>query len=498
VSGTTYAIRFATLESGIFGGTDPLYGEIVKAPTGADSTYTVMFDKGQTDALTFTETDNATGEIVNRKTLVVGPYTVDQAGVNVTFDGTTGLHEITGNLSNINVATPVVGVFFRDGNTWYNAYNVAGAGVSRTYDMKLPPNRTCLVRVLSDTAVIDPESPAVEGQEFSVVTGAADNATATTVNLAYDMVTMTGSFSNYGASSAVALFLRYGNLITQTFALPAVGYTLRVPTNQATQIAVAGFTAGLVLERGLEQAYGPFAGSGVQDFDLVAASPLLLDVTTNIPANIANHNATAMLTAVDANDASIEPPFMAPGTVNASDITYPIRRFERQNMNFLFMVRDAENSPSGEQTFFLRGNITDPTNQLGTTLNLTLLETPGITSPGANSPAQIPFTWTHDSALDGQGFTMIDIKNSATQKSVWSVIVEGSVDSVTLPALPGSLSANELQSTTQYEWDAAALTVTNLDFNNFQIGMFDDLDLVVKGGRDVRMASTDTQTVTIN
>jgi hypothetical protein len=276
-----------------------------------------------------------------------------------------------------------------------------------------------------------------------------------------------------------------------------MGYSVRLPRDHAAQIAVMGVTAALVMERGLEQAFGPYSGNGILDFDLVSGTPLLLDVTTNIPANIANHNPMAILSSVDANDETIQPPFAAQGTVNASDITYPIRRFERQNMNFIFMVQDAENT-GDEQTFFIRGNITDPTNQLGTTETVTLIETPGMTSPGANSPAQVTFSWTHDSAIDGQGFTMIDIKDATTQKTVWSVIVEASIDTVVLPALPGSLSANELQSTQQYTWDAAALTVTNLDFNNFQIGMFDDLGLVVKAGRDVRMATTDSQTVTIN
>ncbi|MHC4779259.1 MAG: hypothetical protein ACYTFG_11850 [Planctomycetota bacterium] len=502
-SGTTYGISFATLEPGIFGSTDPLYGEIIKLPTGGDSTYTLMLDKGQTDTVTFTETDNSTGEIVNRKTLAVGPYAVDQTGVNVTFDGTTGLHEITGNLSNINVLTSTVGVYYKDGNTWYSAYNVSGSGVSRTYTMKLPPNQTCLVRLLADSGIIDPDSPTSEGQEFSVVTGPADNSTATTVNLAYDMVTMTGSFTNYGTSALMIQYLRYGNLTTVNYSLPAVGYTLRMPTNLAAQIAVVGVSGtipNLVVQRALEQSYGPFSGSGVQDFDLAAASPLLLDVTTNIPANMSSHNPTSMLAATDANDDVVQPAFAASGTVNATDITYPIRRFERQNMNFIFMVSDSENSPSDAQTFFIKGNVTDPTTQLGTTENVTLLDVPGITSPtnGGNSPAQVNFAWSHDTTLDNQGFTMIEITNTTTQKRVWNVIVEAGIDSVTLPSLPGSLSGNELQTGTTYEWTAAALTVTNLDFDSFQIGMFQDLGVVVKGGRDVRLGGSDTMTFTIN
>ncbi|MHC4601406.1 MAG: hypothetical protein ACYS47_20615, partial [Planctomycetota bacterium] len=274
-SGTVFAITFQALESRLFDTPKPLYGEIVKQPTGADPTYTVMFDKGQTDTLTFTEADGTTGEIVNRKTLVVGPYTTDQAGVNVIFTGTTGLHEITGTISDVNTATQTVGAYFKDGNIWYSSFNVSGAGASRTYSMKLPPNRTCRIRVLADVGLtIDPAAPTTEGREFDVTTGAADNATVPTVDLDLDMVTRTGSFSNYGASTGVAMFLRYGNLATVTGAPAAVGYQLRLPRNRGAQIAVVGVTAALVMERGIEQAFGPFSGSGVQDFDLVAGSPL--------------------------------------------------------------------------------------------------------------------------------------------------------------------------------------------------------------------------------
>jgi hypothetical protein len=501
-SGTTYNVEFATLEDSPLAGAtpDPEYGEVITYPTGGNPAYEVEIDKGQTDTLTFTETDNSTGRIINRKTLVIGPYTADQTGVNVTFDNTTGLHEITGTISNLN--TNIMGatftVAYRDGKKFYEAFGVTGAGGSRTYSLQLPPNRAVMLQLLTYVGPVDVTSPPEEAQEFPATTGAPDN-TPVTVNLSYDMVTVQGNFSNDGGAFLYVMAPKYGNLQPLTVGLVMMGYSMRVPTNVATQNAVSTYTGMLTgMTRGAELAFGPFSGDTTNDLDLGNAVQSLLQITTNLPANVANHDPATALYGTYANYDLAWPPFMAMGTVGASDITFNLDHFPRANVTYFLMVVDDDLGTNAGSQYF-RGNLTDPPNDLGTTQNITLLDVPGVTSPpdGGNTTAQVTFTWNGDAFLTGKGFRVVDIEDPITGDTVWTVVVEASIASVQLPTLPAAVAGLSLQSGTTYDWRVNAMAFQNFDFNNFQIDSVSSITRILSG-QDSWMAGTDDFTFSVN
>ncbi|MHC4780843.1 MAG: hypothetical protein ACYTFG_19910, partial [Planctomycetota bacterium] len=242
-----FSIEFGTLEEDLFNAWNesPLYGEVIKLPTSGDPTYTVQIYKNKVDTLTFTERDPANNnKIVNRKILPIGPYTADQTGVDVTFDGTTGLHEITGNILNLqNFVTASVDVSFYDhaARRRYQNYDVQGTGQSRTYSVQLPPNRVLTLvltaRIFGHAALGVPQ----EVQTFTVTTGAADNATPANVDLPFDLVSITGDFNNPGTVTGVIMALRYLGQNTGWIAGTATNYSIRVPRGVPMLLTLMGY-----------------------------------------------------------------------------------------------------------------------------------------------------------------------------------------------------------------------------------------------------------------
>ena len=490
-SGHTYTIEFSTIEHDPFSGDAPKVGEVTDTPTTGDMTWEVEIDKGQTDTLVFTERNNANNKIVNRKTLVIGPYTADQTGVNVTFDGTTGLHEITGTISGLPTVSGTVTVTFRDVRKTTSATSVTGSGTTRTYSMQLPPGRTCNLIVACTFPV--------QAQEFAVGTGAADNSPAATVDLALSMATVTGSLSNYGAATVFQMTLLFGEAVVTVNGLTSLGYTLTVPVGCPARLRIACYTGGGVLERGLETDVGPFSINTTRNFDLAGSAPSTLTIHANLPARITTDNPNAFLAGLDADDDLAQPAFADAGAVGA-DIAFDLRYVPISPVSWLLSVNDQDNTDDDE-SLYIRGNMGSPSN-LGTNFTVTLLEVPQTTSPAAssNQPKQVPFVWTPDSyaGFAANGMTLLEITHNATGDKVWGCAVKGSLSSATLPALPASVAALELHSGVTYRWKATALTVQDLDFDNFSIDMLKGLLTLVKSGREVRIANTTEITFTVN
>jgi len=454
------------------------------------------------DTPVFTETTPQM-EIVNRKSIVVGPHTADQTAVNVQFDGTTGLHEITGTLAGLSMFATTVRVVCRDraNKRTYVSFDVTGSGVSRSYSMKIPANLAVLLELESYLfgSIPGPMTKPSESQTFTVTAGAPDNATVPTVDLTYNMATVTGTFSNYGASTAFPLIMRFGDVDVVGFGTTMLGYSVRVPTGVTGRIGVQGQTAGGLMERGMEMGFGPFNVNSILNFDLASASPNQTDITTNIPTGIGTHGASVILLGIHPNEDVVWFPFTATGTVGASSITASMRHYPKSASRWVLMVGDDDAGSNASSGRFV-GNITDPVSFLGTSQNITLLNVPDMTAPanGATLPAQVNFTWNLDGTLSGNGFSIIDIRDALTGDTVWTLIIEGSLSSVTLPILPGSVSGFELQTGTQYDWDADALTLTNFDFNNFQIDTLKGMRTLIESGQEVRIAETDSFQFTVN
>lgn len=504
-SGTTYGIAFSTFEEDIFNAWNepPLFGEVEKLPTGGDPTYRIRIDKGQTDTLVFTETDNTSGRIVNRKTLALGPFTADQTGVNVTFDGTTGLHEISGTILNLqNFVTTGVQVTYYDTaarRRWLQ-YDVNGSGMSRTYSMQLPPNRTLDLVLTATIAGQGFLGLPQEAQVFTVATGAADNTTPTTVDLPFDLVSVTGSFTNYGSCTYIVLGMRFAGQNTALAGLPAANYSLRVPRTQAGRLVLAGFDGSNVLQKALEDSFGPYSTSGIRNFDLAAAAPSLLTVTANAPTGITTHDAGGGFYGYYSPLDSAYPPFLVPGAAAGPTITYNVRYVTPNGADTLFVVGTEENTNSQVESRYFRGAIADPAAVLGTTESITLLQIPAITAPadGGNANKNAVFSWAADSALSSSGFTIIEVEEAVSGTSVWHIIVAPSVTSVTLPSLPPALAALELQSGTQYLWNAGAIWRNGLDVNGFSIGTFKSMEQLVLSGVETKIANTADFTFTVN
>jgi|GEM_PF-2600581 len=495
-----FDVAFLTRTPNPFENDEPTYGEVIKQPTGSDLTYEVEIDKNRSDTLLFTET-RPDGRIVNRKTLDIGPCTSDQTGVNLTFDGTTGLHEISGTISSLQqFLTTGVSVTYEDPGTGieYENWDINGSGTTRTYTMQLPPDRTLDLFVDVNTVGMGSLGIAQEMQRFTVTTGGADNGTPADVDLPLDMVDISGTFSNEGAATYFIMAMRFQGRDCAVLGTPGGGYSLRMPRGVGARIAVLGPDGSDVLQKALAEAFGPFASdNGTYDFDLAGAAPDISSITANRPAGITTHDASAALLPMDADDRLIWPPTGADGVVGTSDITFDLRYISRAGARYVFMLSDEENTGSA-QTFHLRGDIADPAASLGTSLDVTLLEIPDVTSPGATTDPEVVFSWNTDANLAPHGFRRIEVEENATGTDVWYVIAEGSLNTVTLPALPASVSSLALQSGLTYRWEASAFWGEDLDPDAFQIDRFQDVDRMIHGDKATKVAKTESFLFTVN
>jgi hypothetical protein len=505
-SGTTYAVTFATQEQSLFDPDQPMYGTVTKLPTGGDTTYSLDLDADRTETVIFTETDNGTGRILNRKVRVLGPYTTNQSNVDVDFDGTTGLHEMSGTVSNLPSGVTALTVTCTHQGTTAVSYSAASSGPNAwDYSIQVPPDVPALQAVVRVWVLNPTTVPPNEAQAYTLSSGSADNATPAVQDLALAMVTVSGSFQNYASIiNGVFFVLRYGGFETLQITASGLGYTLRIPTGQAADATVFEFTGSLplslVIERYIHSAFGPYTAdaSGV-NFDFAGAAPDALSVTTNIPAGVTAHTAQAgLVSSYGGFDVAFPWYFAASGTVGASTITYNVTYGTRTGCGYAFMVSD-EDTTNNEESLYIRGGLTDPATEVGTSVTVTLLDVlvPSAPGNGSSQPSpQVTFTWGAAN-LDSTCLARVEIYD-ASGNPVWYVTTTDTTTSFTLPVLPVAVTTLSLQSGSGYGWSLSALSMTNLDLNELRVDALplEDLDYTELGST-LRISSGPTRTFSV-
>jgi hypothetical protein len=481
-AGTTLTLEFETTLESAFSGTSYKYGTVEQGPTGATPTYIVHFDQGAQDTLVFTETDNVTGRILNIQRLPIGPYTADQAGLDITFDGTTGMHEVSGTISNLPGDVSGVALDCYQGDDVYAAYRFTGTGSTRTYYVQVPPDSSFEAVVLVDRTGNFTGTPQ-EGQEFTLSSLGPDNITPTQVNLALDMVTLSGSFLNYGGSIAATVVLKYGRVEAAVSALPSAGYSIRLPRDLYARGA-AGTYVGVTftLDRAKEFDAGPFDADATLDIDFNQATPWQTTITTNLPDGITSHSSEALMISAYPDGETAYPAYLRSGTVSASDISFNLVYGLRHGHAWACILADDDNL-STASSIYVRTGFAEPDQLLGSTLSLTLLDVHTNLSPagGSNEASSlVTFSWNSMApTLTDEGLIALKIEENVSGEVVWIIHLQYEKTQITLPNLGATAASLILQSGITYRWELSALERSGFHINEFTIDMFptDDFSL---------------------
>jgi len=468
------------------------YGYVSDVNHGTpDTPFELRFKAGAVDTLLVREVHDSSGRTERSLEYDLGGtsgWFTDQTGVNIDLTGAgAGLHELTVNADDVWSDAHTVIAYYETDHFRYPSYSTsppATAADPWVIQLQLPPNLAnakIVVEAYAEDSTPGEDLPR-ESWETTKSTGPAGEAT--TLNMSFDMVTLSGDFLHpLSYPDVFFVVARYDGRFHATLGMqnPFPDYAIRVPNGRDVDLRVIELaevsSEGGTFVAALDDSVH-YTSHQTHDFDLSGAGVEILDMTAPVPAGISTTEGMALLTGPFDSSAFagefMAVPYMTKAAEAGGQLDYPLpfKSVTGVSTYLLVVLAQEKGLPEGErpESMYIRGNLADPSSDPGPTSALDLLDIPAVLAPLESETvprASLLFAWLGDAAVATEGVHTLKIADG-DGVVVWNVLVRGSTQQFMPPVLPADLRTEfDLAAGTEYDIQVGSAATSGLDFDDF-------------------------------